>query len=1455
MFVATATSWAFTAQLHAGAGTIDGLNDFSIHEESDGAGIVLPTPVLSACDKWEFAGWIAGEIPYEMHDELTQELYSAGTVYHLSSVSEEFYAVYRYITDRYCEIYVNDQLITGAQYVSVNTYQHGFMYPDADGLYARFVESNYDTWNSGYIDIDAPKIDLDADTRAKLPHVFTETDEENQYWLIYNPHTGFYIDLATLTGISSYHANANCEIKRNGWNTFTFSAAGSDTPIGLEIQTGTSWIFWPEYTWYTDFNIYRQQTIFTSNPDCSASNYTVTLDAGTNGSVEVSSITERGFHYGIVLPAATPNTGGSDCNALWEFAGWAESGAALNASSLSGRLWLEGEVYYPTRDETMHAVYRRISTTWEQVTDANTLQAGEKILIAYEDGDNYHVLSSAEYSVGHNASETVVLSAITSISNAALVWTLEGKKGAWRLKDANGKHLDMTREDYAYSYTYPWSRWSDEFTIAGSFDDFTIRSNYAGRHYLIADGTHFSSANDATGNIHIYRQVTTYSDLPQCTDYTVLFNSGEGTFNGQKNATIAIAGVSSSDGIALSNAAVPVATPPQGCGWYFAGWSVGKGINVESNAPGTLYTTVDTYIPTKDSIELFAVYQLGNGSVYYEQVTNKSDVTNGGTYVIVCSANNKAVTFNNTNTAWAGTEIESADERISTYVTPAMQWTYSSNHFYNSINDEQHRLAYEGNTSYAGDVNNNNSPFTINYSTSFLLFFDRHNYYLHWNNSNFSYIENGTSTFLIYKQKSTVAQYYSWPHCTPFSVVLNACGGWFPSGDNTLTLTEEEAGEGISLNDNTPTNDCSWTLVGWNRTKPLQATSVNPSSRLIDLSSTQYNPREDNEQLYAVYYDGTSIWSSYPSCGAGIDIVEWTADGVIVESYAGCADVPTINGVAGTPNGDGTYTLPFDVASNPCVPVHIQWGTASQIEKTPILVNFYSRLSAYVNAFGDCTNCDVVVAEGGTAIVNKTGQSVRDMTVYPGGRFIIEAGKTFNATSLTMRADGDQLMPSASILGTFNCPVLYHDRRIDNTRYYWMSLPYDVNIADITYADEEANGKEAVYDTDYYIQYYDGLKRAADKGTSSTYWTHIGDITDESYQTRTTLKAGRGYLLGLPRRAQSSTGHTSRTLRFPMANPDWSSEQSIAKTVAVAGSDCDMPQHIGWNLIGNPFLQNYSAVSSSDIICGRLTEYYDESGNWVKPWYTLEEGTDNVPYITIYDPAEDEYTQTRLIGQNIPPFSTAFIQLPDGKTGLQFSGTAMQSVANAAARRTGLLLEVDNTSEFSILATTTGEEDELTVILDNSCSTAYEVGADLMKMRNSGKMNIYTRHNGIEYVFDAISYNDADSIPVELIQPTAGDVRIRLRRVHLSDEIEHIWLIDNMQMTCTDLLHNTYTFTTDAGTFADRLWLQVQMRSDVSTPIDMQYGTNGQTVKRLVNGQLIIQRDNELYNATGIRVK
>ncbi len=81
--------------------------------------------------------------------------------------------------------------------------------------------------------------------------------------------------------------------------------------------------------------------------------YTVTFDAGTNGTCTTQSLTESAAGAGVTLPSVTANTG-------YTFVGWATSSSATTADAGAA-----GATYKPSANITLYAVYAQIYTiTW-----------------------------------------------------------------------------------------------------------------------------------------------------------------------------------------------------------------------------------------------------------------------------------------------------------------------------------------------------------------------------------------------------------------------------------------------------------------------------------------------------------------------------------------------------------------------------------------------------------------------------------------------------------------------------------------------------------------------------------------------------------------------------------------------------------------------------------------------------------------------------------------------------------------------------------------------------------------------------------------------------------------------------------------------------------------------------------------------------------------------------------
>lgn len=88
--------------------------------------------------------------------------------------------------------------------------------------------------------------------------------------------------------------------------------------------------------------------------------YSITFDAGTNGTCSTTSLTETSQGSGVTLPSCTPNAG-------YTFVGWSTSSSATSADA--GKA---GALYKPTSNCTLYAVYSAIQYTVTWVVGSNS---------------------------------------------------------------------------------------------------------------------------------------------------------------------------------------------------------------------------------------------------------------------------------------------------------------------------------------------------------------------------------------------------------------------------------------------------------------------------------------------------------------------------------------------------------------------------------------------------------------------------------------------------------------------------------------------------------------------------------------------------------------------------------------------------------------------------------------------------------------------------------------------------------------------------------------------------------------------------------------------------------------------------------------------------------------------------------------------------------------------------
>lgn len=136
-------------------------------------------------------------------------------------------------------------------------------------------------------------------------------------------------------------------------------------------------------------------------------------------------------------------------------------------------------------------------------------------------------------------------------------------------------------------------------------------------------------------------------------------------------------------------------------------------------------------------------------------------------------------------------------------------------------------------------------------------------------------------------------------------------------------------------------------------------------------------------------------------------------------------------------------------------------------------------------------------------------------------------------------------------------------------RWYFLTIPYDVKISEISHSDPAAS---------FVIRYYDGAVRAANgKGG----WTNVA--------ADATLKATQGYILQTNKEG---------TITFP-ASGDLASTLFTpnAVTTKLDLNDAEDAAHAGWNLVGNPWQSyydmHYSMLTSPITVWNHYNSRYD----------------------------------------------------------------------------------------------------------------------------------------------------------------------------------------------------------------------------------------------------------------------
>lgn len=619
--------------LDAGTGTVGGNTTMVVSEPSISSGITLSTdavyPTCDAISIWTFVGWSITKISGNTMNEPT--LYAHNSLYRPTTPNADvLYAVYRRGT------------------------AGNYIYTSMPGCTAFHVILN----NNGT----------------------EETITESSLG----------------AGVTFPAAAVDCSDRWTfaGWKQASPVEHSYTLPAGLYAISAT---YTPAQDNETFFAVFKHNTTnyWTSNPDCTP--YTIYLHTCegyfAGGYTEVEE-TETTAGAGITLPNVTPRC----TDRGWSFLGWVEGGELSTTNNISGLpFYAKNTNFKPVQNNVhLYAVYaidgyKQVTST----TELNTYQNSEFVIAFYWDYGNQYAMTDFALSSDKHTTQTSNLdlkpiasyydhdgNKYVSKPSDKCKWNLEKSGSYWKFKTKIGNNTY-----YLYSVKYRQSTsvstTGADYTIDLSNHRIGLRSAYDAYKYLHFLNIGVGSSNNPTFYVDqnanadrcdLYRATgTLYSSWPHCVPYTVHFDGCDGEAL-EPNKTESEAGL----GITLPGV-------KNTCdGWEFAGWATEIVENQTSDLTINLHPAGALYVPDKDNITLYAVYQqLKNGE--YDQISSQEELLLGRNYIIKNTGNNTYAMGNSDYDTWNNRQISlvSIDGTNYDIVNWRLQGTHDAYALYN----------------------------------------------------------------------------------------------------------------------------------------------------------------------------------------------------------------------------------------------------------------------------------------------------------------------------------------------------------------------------------------------------------------------------------------------------------------------------------------------------------------------------------------------------------------------------------------------------------------------------------------------------------------------------------------------------------------------------------------------------------------------------------------------------
>lgn len=550
------------------------------------------------------------------------------------------------------------------------------------------------------------------------------------------------------------------------------------------------------------------------------------------------------------------------------------------------------------------------------------------------------------------------------------------------------------------------------------------------------------------------------------------------------------------------------------------------------------------------------------------------------------------------------------------------------------------------------------------------------------------------------------------------------------------------------------------------------------------------------------------------------------------------------------------YTLDFtdeiDFAANEgkMLIVELLNNEGTALRATSVLVPRIIAADRTINKTNDALktpwNTEVHVLPGVTLTLDASGYSPQNMTmsevnIYPGATVVVESG-TLIATTLILRNGWNRLTGEKSYdvarlfltsgAGSLTHTNAYSDWYIDYDQYYPVAVPFPVATSGISYKNTNSAATAGVR-----LRYYSGALRA----------TNIQENQDQNWVEYTwgstmpeNLEPSHGYIMT----ARRPSGKAFSIVRMPMTfSNEWAAlgekgavGETHKDTIYVkAWGDESTPWYAkGWNIIANPYMSLHEGALSYD-----------------------DETEDVIEYANIPDIDFKEYSQFPIATTKLNPSCAFLVQAP--KDGFVTFG-ATNRKASAPSFRREVQDEVLPTQKAYILLASDEAEDMMGILVSDKYNAEFEINADLEKLLGGGSsLRTYMHFNEMKMAYLAINPELAEQlIPVSVRITNAGEHTFSMHSASKVGELEGIYLIDYLTGEVTNLLEDSYPFSSEAGTISGRFAINAKVgERQTPTDLDIVEGDihGNQPVKFIYRDKVYIWHNGVIYDTTGKKVK